>query len=97
LDNKRLGVTNKEERDMVRNYRKNVDPLYLEWAVHQVINWRNKWQPDHIVHIHGDKDKIFPVKRIAGGHIIKGGTHFMIYNRAEEISNLIAEELNKKK
>jgi pimeloyl-ACP methyl ester carboxylesterase len=97
IDNDRLGASTQEERDMVRNYRKSADPVYLTWAVHQVLNWKNNWQPDHIIHIHGDKDKIFPVKKIKTGHIIKGGTHFMVYNRAAEISELITKELENSK
>lgn len=93
IDNARLGVSTIEERDMVRNYRRNSDPVYLNWAVNQVLNWRNNWQPAHIIHIHGDKDKIFPMKRITPHHIVKGGTHLMIYNRGEEISELIRKEL----
>lgn len=93
----RLGVTTKEERELVRNYRKNVDLRYLDWAIQQIVKWKNNWQPDHIVHIHGNKDKIFPVKRISGGHIIKNGTHLMIYNRADEISRLIEQELDERK
>jgi hypothetical protein len=41
------------------------------------------------VHIHGDNDKIFPVKKIKPTHIIEGGTHMMIYNRAKEIGGCV--------
>jgi hypothetical protein len=58
-----------------------------------VVNWKNNWQPDDLVHIHGDKDKIFPIKKISSAHIVKEGTHMMIYNRAKEIGNYIEKEL----
>lgn len=89
----RLGVSNEEEKQMANGYRKAANMVYLEWAVNQAINWKNNWQPDHIVHIHGDKDRIFPVKRITSAIVIKEGTHMMIYNRADEISNIILKEL----
>jgi pimeloyl-ACP methyl ester carboxylesterase len=89
----RLGVSNEEEKQMAKGYRKAANMVYLEWAVNQAINWKNSWQPDHIVHIHGDKDRIFPVRRIASAIVIKEGTHMMIYNRADEISNIILKEL----
>ena len=95
IDNNRLGVTNKEEREMVRAYRKNADPIYLNWAIDKVVNWKNNWQPDNLVHIHGDKDKIFPIKKINPTYIIKEGTHMMIYNRAKDISAFIEKELEK--
>jgi pimeloyl-ACP methyl ester carboxylesterase len=93
IDNSRLGVSNEEEREMVKAYRKNANKVYLTWAVHQVINWKNDWQPDNIIHIHGDKDRIFPIKKIQPTHIIKEGTHMIIYNRAREVGACIEKEL----
>jgi esterase/lipase len=93
IDNDRLGVSTEQEKEMVRAYRKNVDPIYFNWAVHQVLNWKNNWHPHNIIHIHGNKDKIFPVKKITPTHIIKDGTHMIIYNRAEEVGSLIEKEL----
>jgi pimeloyl-ACP methyl ester carboxylesterase len=95
IGNRRLGVSNAEERDMVRAYRKNADPFYVKWAIRQIINWRNSWQPECLVQINGDQDKIFPVKKLRPSHIIRDGTHLMIYNRAAEISEIILHELQK--
>lgn len=93
LDNDRLGVSNEEEKRMVRDYRRNADPIYVNWAINQVLNWKNGWHPDYLVHIHGDKDKMFPIKKINATHVISGGTHMMIYNRAAEIGSYIEKEL----
>jgi len=93
LDNDRLGVSTEEEKRLVRNYRKNANPAYVNWAINQVLNWKNEWQPDNLIHIHGDKDKMFPVKKINATHVIAGGTHLMVYNRAAEISGCIEKEL----
>lgn len=94
IDNDRLGVSNEEERKMVQAYRKAADPVYLTWAINQVLNWKNNWQPDNLVHIHGDKDKIFPIKRISATHVIRNGTHLMVYNRAKEVAEHILRELH---
>lgn len=93
IGNKRLGVSTKEEKEMVRSYRKNADLVFADWAISQIVNWKNAWQPENIIHIHGDKDKIFPVKKIHPTCVIKDGTHMMIYNRAKEISEYIDMEL----
>jgi pimeloyl-ACP methyl ester carboxylesterase len=95
LDNHRLGVSNEEEREMARYYRQSADLVYVEWAVNQILNWKNEWVPANIVHIHGDCDKIFPPKKIQAHYMLKGATHMMIYNRAKEISECIREELEK--
>jgi esterase/lipase len=93
IDNDRLGVTTEQEKEMVRAYRKNVDPVYFNWAINQVVNWKNNWCPDNIIHIHGDKDKIFPAKKIKDTYIIKDGTHMIIYNRAGEVGEVIKKVL----
>lgn len=93
IDNRRLGVSTEEERMMVRAYRKKADPVYLDWAIDKILNWKNDWQPDNLVHIHGDKDRIFPIKKINPTHVIRDGTHMIIYNRAKEVAACIEKEL----
>ena len=85
IQNRFLGVKDKGEIEMVRNYRK----IYTNWAINQVLNWKNNWQPPTIFHIHGDNDKMFPIRNVSPTHIIKGGGHFMIMNKAAEISECI--------
>jgi pimeloyl-ACP methyl ester carboxylesterase len=93
IDNARLGVSTKEEKEMVRAYRKSADLVFVDWAITQILNWKNEWQPHNIIHIHGDRDKIFPVRKINPTCIIKDGTHMMIYNRAGDVGNVIEKEL----
>ena len=93
IDNDRLGVSNEEEERMVQAYRNAADPVYLTWAINEVLHWKNDWQPPNLIHIHGDKDKIFPIKKVDVNHVIKDGTHLMIYNRAKEISKIIEQLL----
>lgn len=94
LANKRLGVTNESERDFANAYRRSVDKDYLNWSINQIVTWKNKWEPDNIVHIHGDKDLVFPIKRIKATHIVKDGTHMMVMNRADEVSKHILASLD---
>ena len=82
-------MKDKDEIEMVRNYRKNVPEIYTNWAINEVLNWKNNWQPPAIFHIHGDNDKMFPIKNVSPTHIIKGGGHFMIMNKAAEVSDCI--------
>lgn len=89
--NKRLGVKTKEEKHMVRHFRKNTPQIYTNWAINQILNWKNDWQPEKIFHIHGDSDKLFPIDKVKPNHIVKGGTHFMIIHKSEEVSRFINE------
>lgn len=93
IQNRRLGISTREEIEMVRSYRKNAPLPYMNWAINEVLNWRNEWQPTSVYHIHGDADKIFPIQHISPSHIIKGGGHFMIMNRSAEVSAVLQEIL----
>ncbi len=86
VQNYKLGVTNEEERRMAIEYRRNADSRYTNWAINQVLNWQNDWQPPNIYHIHGTRDKMFPAKKIRADYTVNGGGHLMIMNRAEEIN-----------
>ena len=82
-----------EERKLFLSFVREADSSVIRWGIHQTLYWKQKEMPGNIIHIHGSKDRLFPVKKIKTGHIIKGGTHFMVYNRAAEISELITKEL----
>lgn len=84
-----LGVETKADSRLVREYRGNVDPHYLQWAIRHIASWQNEWQPASLYHIHGSKDHIFPLNLVEPTHIVEGGGHLMIHNRAEEISKIL--------
>ncbi len=89
IQNRMLGVQSEEEKALVACFRKEVDLPFTNWAVHQALNWKNDWQHPHIFHIHGDNDHLFPIKNVRPTYTLKKGGHFMIMNRAEEVSLFI--------
>lgn len=91
IQNRFMGVTNQKEKEMVRAYRANVPQVYLNWAIDKVLNWKNNWQPAALYHIHGDADRIFPVRNIAANYVIKNGGHFMIMNKSKEVNRYLAD------
>ncbi len=90
VQNYKLGVTNEAERRIALEYRRNADRKYVNWAVNQVLNWKNDWQPSSLYHIHGTKDHMFPFKKVKPSCTIQGGGHLMIMNKATEINQYLA-------
>lgn len=88
-----LGKLSREELDLVELMIQEADIEFNEWAVDQVIHWRNEEIIDNLVHIHGTRDRIFPNFYIKDAIWVKGGSHFMVVNRAKEISRIIRREL----
>ncbi len=63
---------------------------FLTWGMEQVVQWDRPEPPANIVHIQGEYDAIFPPKYLKEPfYLIKGGAHFMAFDKGQEISNLI--------
>lgn len=81
--------------DLAERYLTERDERYLEWAVWSLLNWKQGEIREDIIHIHGDKDKVFPINNISNCIKIKGGKHEMIILRAkwfnENLVSLIEE------
>jgi pimeloyl-ACP methyl ester carboxylesterase len=70
------------------------DPWFLEWSIDAILNWKNEIYNPKIFHIHGNKDRIFPVSSLRKKPIIvKGGGHWMVVEKGKEISEIILKYL----
>jgi pimeloyl-ACP methyl ester carboxylesterase len=67
--------------DLYKQYLSITDKRYLDWAVKQVVSWDQEKSDPNLIHIHGDRDIIFPIDNIKTCVIVKGGTHIMILNK----------------
>lgn len=76
-----LGEKIKQRIILYRKFLSVRDKYYLDWAMEQVILWNRTAADEKVVHIHGDKDAVFPIKNIPNCITVKGGTHIMILNK----------------
>lgn len=54
---------------------------YLDWAIRNVVLWKQEDANPNIIHIHGEKDEVFPIENIQNAIIVPNGTHIMIINK----------------
>ncbi len=76
-----FGPSIKVKVDAYKKYLSERDPEYLKWSINQIINWKQIKYDDKIIHIHGEKDKVFPVKYLKKNKnfiMVKNGTHATI-------------------
>ncbi|WP_421806972.1 alpha/beta hydrolase [Flagellimonas sp.] len=59
------------------------DKYYIDWSIDQIVNWNQEVPPNHVVHIQGEKDAVFPISNINDCISVKNGTHTMIIHRAK--------------
>lgn len=84
-----FGTRSNSEKTLLSKIIKDTDPYFLKWAIGSILSWENENRPERIYHIHGTNDKILYSEIARPDFIIKNGTHFMVYQNAEEISGII--------
>lgn len=71
------------------------DPNFIRWGMDAIMAWHNTSIPENLTHIHGLADRIFPYSAITCDIAINDGSHFMIFDKAEEITAIIRSILTK--
>jgi len=69
-------------------------PSYLDWSIDRIVNWQQKEPLPRTIHIHGDKDSVFPIQYIKNATVIHGGTHIMIINRYKWFNEHLINMIN---
>lgn len=65
------------------------DPFFLKWAFLKVHSWRNKDRISNVLKVQGEKDMVFPARMSANSVHVKDGRHFMVVDKAREVSEII--------
>lgn len=69
---------------------------FAKWAIQALLTWKNtKAINNPCLKISGTKDKLIPSRSSKNTVLIENGAHFMIVDRADEISEIINRELSK--
>lgn len=93
IENKRLGARTERQKELYREYRRNLDLEYSDWAIDKILNWENEWTPSALIHIHARDDKIFPIEPIHADYVIDDGGHMLIMNHPQRVSTILQAEI----
>ena len=93
LTNFVFGAKTNSEKILLKDIVKNTENSLMKWALHQIINWKNKDFEGNIVHIQGNRDLILPHYFVKFDYLIDGGTHFMTLNQSKKIEQIILDNL----
>ncbi len=87
-----FGTHNKKLLQEILN---DTDLTFSKWAIMQLCSWRNTEPLINVIKISGEKDKLIPAEKDQRTVVIENGEHFMIVDKAEEISKVINESLKR--
>ena len=88
-----FGCTTADSKKLLKNILNDTDNTFLRWAIDTIVRWKRVSNTKETVHIHGDKDYILKAKNIDKSMLIKGGGHFVIFNKAAQVSAQILKAL----
>nr|BFF35185.1 alpha/beta hydrolase [Tenacibaculum mesophilum] len=82
----------KKRAELYKIYLSIRDKKYLQWAIYNVLHWEQEKSIPGIIHIHGKKDEVFPIKYIKNAIEVENGTHVMILTKSKTISEILKKE-----
>jgi hypothetical protein len=88
-----FNARSEKEKELLKYYIKHISGNYLKWSLNAVLNWKNKQRPSNLFHIHGTSDRIFPCEKTHADVKIKNGGHLIVYDKANQVSNIICGQL----
>jgi len=77
------------ERLLMESIFAGTNPIFLRWAIDQVLRWENQTRLENIHHIHGSADRILPFRYVTCDIEIKNGGHLLTLKNADEISRIL--------
>lgn len=84
-----FGIETDSEKRLLKDILQDTDLDFFSWAINEISNWKNESIPANCFHIHGNKDRIIPIKNVKTDFVIENAGHFMIVNKAKEIQEII--------
>ena len=84
-----FGIENNSEKKLLKTILKETDSNFMSWAINEIANWKNENNLENIMHIHGNRDRIIPIKNLKVDFVIENGGHFMTVNKPNEIEKIL--------
>lgn len=76
-----FGNVIKKRLELYKKFLSVNNKYYLDWSIEQIVNWDQEQVIPEVIHIHGEKDIVFPHQNIEKCITVKNGTHIMIIDK----------------
>ena len=73
----------KKKLELYKKYLSERNSEYLDWSINALVNWDQEEAAKSIIHIHGKKDTVFPLKNISEPYKVINGGHAAIMTEAQ--------------
>jgi len=86
---KGFNVKSETEKELLTQIIKDSNNDFVYWALHKMGQWNRKERHPSIIKIHGDNDLMIPINNKPNDLTINDGGHFMVVDRAPEVSEIL--------
>ena len=90
-----FGAETARQKRLLAEIIRNADVAFVKWAFTAIVNWQNKTVVQNLTHLHGHRDKLFPLPYIQSPVVVYRGEHLIIFSAADQISAYITREANR--
>ena len=88
-----FGASSSFEKQILKQILADTNADFLRWAMNQALRWKNSVVHKNTFHIHGNRDRILPIRFVSCDFSVKNGGHLMTLTHAEELSAVIYQLL----
>ncbi len=89
-----FGPLDREGRILISKFLHQTDPGMLTWAFKQISRWKNVDVPSENIHIHGSRDRVFPVRLCKPEYTVQGAGHLCVFTHAAEVNFILKRYLS---
>ncbi|PQB05760.1 alpha/beta hydrolase [Aureitalea marina] len=83
-----------DEKELLGKILDDTDPSFTKWAIGALTSWDNKSRLVNSYKINGTKDRLIPLNSHPSHYTVQNAGHFMIYDKADEISKVVNQQLD---
>jgi pimeloyl-ACP methyl ester carboxylesterase len=89
-----FGAITPEQQSLFVEMLREVPVPFVRWSGGAIMNWSFEG-PLHVpvYHIHGDRDRILPVRNVKPDRIVKGGGHLINVTHVHEVNAFLREHM----
>ncbi|MFN0257015.1 alpha/beta fold hydrolase [Pedobacter ureilyticus] len=84
-----FGVIRKNDKDLFQRVLADTDIDFLKWAINCIVKWDNINLHPNLFHIHGNADKLLPIRKSGEVISIENGGHLMVLDKAKQVSEAL--------
>jgi pimeloyl-ACP methyl ester carboxylesterase len=91
-----MGADEPDDRTLFDAFMAGASIVQLRSQIAAVMGWDGPVAPvEGLVHIHGTADRLMPIRYVRDARRVKGGGHFMVYDRADDVAREVLAALGR--